>query len=79
MILRVQRYGERQTQKAYMAAKKGNRIMIRLQSTERGHSYYTKKTAKTIKAVLDYARFRWLVLRLVHCSLLNEIGGRHAV
>jgi CheY-like chemotaxis protein len=24
-------------------------------------------------------RFRWVVLRLVHCSLLNAIGGRDAV
>src|SRR5688572_26381017 len=24
-------------------------------------------------------RFRWVVLRLVHCSLLNELGGRDAV
>jgi large subunit ribosomal protein L33 len=40
-----------------MAAKKGNRIMVRLKSTESGHMYYTQKNRKNDQRRLELRKY----------------------
>jgi large subunit ribosomal protein L33 len=40
-----------------MAAKKGNRIVVRLKSTESGHIYYTQKNRKNDQARLELHKY----------------------
>ena len=48
-----------------MASKKGNRIIIKLRSTESGHTYTTKKNRKNDPSRLELKRYVPLVRRHV--------------
>lgn len=46
-------------------AKKGNRILVKLRSTESGHMYYTTKNRRTTTARLELRKYDPLVRRHV--------------
>ncbi len=46
-------------------AKKGNRVLVKLRSTESGHMYYTQKTRKTDSARLELKKYDPFVRRHV--------------
>jgi large subunit ribosomal protein L33 len=48
-----------------MASKKGNRIIIKLKSTESGHSYTTEKNRKNDSSRLELKKYDPLVRRHV--------------
>ena len=51
--------------KVSMASKKGNRITIKLRSTESGHTYTTEKNRKNDPSRLELKRYDPLVRRHV--------------
>lgn len=46
-------------------AKKGNRILVKMRSTESGHMYYTEKNRQTTKDRLELRKYDPLVRRHV--------------
>jgi large subunit ribosomal protein L33 len=46
-------------------AKKGNRVMVKMKSTESGHMYYTQKNRRNDQARLELKKYDPLIRRHV--------------
>ena len=46
-------------------AKKGNRVLVKLRSTESGHMYYTSKNRRTTTQRLEFRKYDPLVRKHV--------------
>jgi large subunit ribosomal protein L33 len=57
--------GENAGRSKYMANKKGNRIVIKLKSTESGHTYTTEKNRRNDPSRIELRRYDPIVRRHV--------------